>query len=208
MRMVSILPSNSRQESKWMNFSKSLTIPLKGLASAVMNSKWINIYCRLACQQLCMWALNYKLLFSFSIHFSVNHRLRKYILCLLPLLFSLESAAGIREHLVSVLIALLFPLSQFFLIGMCILCFTFSWREFFSPFFVTFFFHTPVSIIYSLYSILFPLCQFSPCGSPFCSLHLDLLFSLSPTHSTVFLSAILFLITFIFPLHHPPVFHP
>lgn len=52
---------------------------------------------------------------------------------------------------------------------------------FFSPSFITFFFfyHTSLSIIYSLYSILLPLCQFSPCGSPSCPLHLDLLFSLS-----------------------------
>lgn len=52
------------------------------------------------------------------------------------------------------------------------------------------------------------LCQFSPCGSPLCPLHLDLLFSLPPTHSPVSLSMPLFLVTFVFPLHHLTPFIP
>lgn len=76
------------------------------------------------------------------------------------------------------------------------------------PLSLSLFYHTSVSIIYSLYSILLPLCQFSPCGSPLRHLHLDLLFSLPPTHSPVFLSTLLFLVTFIFPLNHLPPFIP
>lgn len=52
------------------------------------------------------------------------------------------------------------------------------------------------------------LCQFSPRGSPLCPLHLDLLFSLPPTHSPVSLSTPLFLVTFVFPLHHLLPFIP
>lgn len=55
-----------------------------------------------------------------------------------------------------------------------------------------------MSVIYSLYSILLPLCQFSPCDFPSCPLRLDLLFSLPPTPSPVFLSTLF--ITFIFPI--------
>lgn len=68
--------------------------------------------------------------------------------------------------------------------------------------------------------VLLPLCQFSPCGSPSCPLHLDLLFSLSLTHSPVFLSALLspsfspspsshaFHASFSLTLSFPPLFLP
>lgn len=74
---------------------------------------------------------------------------------------------------------------------MCILCFTVSWCDFFSLHLYHFFLNqTSVSIIYSLYSILLPLCQFSPCGSP-----------LHPLSTLIFYSLFLQLTLLSFCLH-------
>lgn len=103
---------------------------------------------------------------------------------------------------------------------MCIHSFIVSWCDFSPVFTFLLFNQSPLSIIYSLYSILLPLCQFSPCGSPSCSLHLDHLFSLSPPHSRLSVYALVphhphfppsSSFTFhpslsLSPLHTPPVF--
>lgn len=93
---------------------------------------------------------------------------------------------------------------------MCILCFTVSWCDFFFFPSLSLFFKPNFSehYLFTLFHFASPL-SILPLWLPITSsLHLDLLFSLSPTHSPVFLSTLPFLITFIFPLHHLTPFIP
>lgn len=88
---------------------------------------------------------------------------------------------------------------------MCIPCFTFSWCDFFSLFSKIFIFLTNLQWALFIHFIPF---YFSSVNSPPVIPHLDLLFSLSPPYSPLFLSMLSFLITLISPLHHLILFIP